>query len=46
MDLHLIPTHPDRCAGLAFLGQAPKCCRLTQIDQISVTSHNRTSEPG
>jgi hypothetical protein len=22
MDLHLIPTHPDRCAGLAFLGKS------------------------
>jgi len=22
MDLHLVPTHPDRCAGLAFLGKS------------------------
>jgi hypothetical protein len=22
MDLHLIPTHPDRCGGLAFLGKS------------------------
>ena len=22
MDLHLIPTHPDRCAGLSFLGKS------------------------
>jgi hypothetical protein len=22
IDLHLIPTHPDRCAGLAFLGKS------------------------
>jgi len=22
IDLHLIPTHPDRCAGLAFLGRS------------------------
>jgi len=22
MDLHLIPTHPDRCAGLAFVGKS------------------------
>lgn len=22
LDLHLIPTHPDRCAGLAFLGKS------------------------
>jgi hypothetical protein len=22
MDLHLIPTHPDRCAGLPFLGKS------------------------
>lgn len=22
LDLHLVPTHPDRCAGLAFLGKS------------------------
>jgi hypothetical protein len=22
LDLHLVPTHPDRCAGLAFLGRS------------------------
>lgn len=22
MDLHLVPTHPDRCAGLSFLGKS------------------------